>query len=163
MFGEHVMREDVTYLTKEGLQKIKEELEYLKTEKRAEISDRLEVAISHGDLSENADYDYAKQEQAFVEGRIKDLEYSLRRAEVIDHDGRNDKVRIGSTVTVVEPDYDDEPETYFIVGAHEADPSNGRISNESPIGQALLGAKLGQTVTAQVPAGEIQLKVTSIQ
>ncbi len=157
------MREDVTYLTKEGLQKIKEELEYLKTEKRAEISDRLEVAISHGDLSENADYDYAKQEQAFVEGRIKDLEDSLRRAEVIDHDGRNDKVRIGSTVTVVEPDYEDEPETYYIVGAHEADPSNGRISNESPIGRALLGAKKGQTVTVNVPAGEIQLKVSNIQ
>jgi transcription elongation factor GreA len=157
------MREDVTYITKEGLQKIKEELEYLKTDKRAEISERLEVAISHGDLSENADYDYAKQEQAFVEGRIKDLEDSLRRAEVIDHDGRNDKVRIGCTVTVVEPGSDDEPETYFIVGAHEADPSNGRISNESPIGHALLGAKLGQTVTVSVPAGEIQLKVTSIE
>jgi transcription elongation factor GreA len=157
------MREDVTYITKEGLQKIKEELEYLKTDKRAEISERLEVAISHGDLSENADNDYAKQEQAFVEGRIKDLEDSLRRAEVIDHDGRNDKVRIGCTVTVVEPGSDDEPETYFIVGAHEADPSNGRISNESPIGHALLGAKLGQTVTVSVPAGEIQLKVTSIE
>lgn len=157
------MREDVTYITKEGLQKIKEELEYLKTEKRAEISERLEVAISHGDLSENADYAYAKQEQAFVEGRIKDLEDSLRRAEVINHDGRNDKVRIGNTVTVVEPGFEDEPETYYIVGAHEADPSNGRISNESPIGRALLGAKKGQTVTAQVPAGEIQLKVTTIQ
>lgn len=158
-----IMREDVTYLTKEGLQKIKEELEHLKTEKRAEISERLEVAISHGDLSENADYAYAKQEQAFVEGRIKDLEDSLRRAEVIDHDGRNDKVRIGNTVTVVEPGFEDEPETYYIVGAHEADPSNGRISNESPIGRALLGAKKGQTVTAQVPAGEIQLKVTTIE
>lgn len=157
------MREDVTYITKEGLQKIKEELEYLKTEKRAEISDRLEVAISHGDLSENADYDYAKQEQAFVEGRIKDLEDSLRRAEVIENDGRNDKVRIGNTVTVVEPGFEDEPETYFIVGAHEADPSNGRISNESPIGHALLGAKLGQTVTVSVPAGEVQLKVTGIE
>lgn len=157
------MKEDVTYITKEGLQKIKEELEYLKTEKRAEISDRLEVAISHGDLSENADYDYAKQEQAFVEGRIKDLEDSLRRAEVINHDGRNDKVRIGSTVTVVEEGFEDEAETYYIVGAHEADPSNGRISNESPIGQALLGAKKGQKVTVNVPAGEIQLKVTSIE
>lgn len=157
------MREDVIYLTKEGLQKIKEELEYLKTEKREEISDRLEAAISHGDLSENADYDYAKQEQAFVEGRIKDLEDSLRRAEVIDHDGRNDKVRIGNTVTVVEPGLEDEPETYYIVGAHETDPSNGRISNESPIGRALLGAKKGQVVTIHIPAGEIQLKVTSIQ
>jgi transcription elongation factor GreA len=158
------MREDsVTYITKEGLEKIKEELKYLKTEKRSEISYRLEVAISHGDLSENADYDYAKQEQAFVEGRIKDLEDSLRRAEIIDHDGRNDKVRIGSTVTVVEEGFEDEPETYFIVGAHEADPSHGRISNESPIGQALLGAKKGQTITVVAPAGKIQLKVTSIQ
>lgn len=157
------MKEDVTYITKEGLQKIKEELEYLKNEKRAEISERLEVAISHGDLSENADYDYAKQEQAFVEGRIKDLEYSLRRAEIIDHDGRNDKVRIGSTVTVVEEGFEDEAETYYIVGAHEADPSNGRISNKSPIGRALLGARKGQTVTVDVPAGELQLKVTCIQ
>jgi transcription elongation factor GreA len=158
------MNEDnVTYITKEGLQKIKEELEILKTDKRAEVAARLEVAISHGDLSENADYDYAKQEQAFVEGRIKDLEYSLRRVEIIDHDGRNDKVRIGSTVTVVEKGYEDEAETYYIVGAHEADPSNGRISNESPIGHALLGAKKGQTIRVNAPAGEIHLKVTSIQ
>jgi transcription elongation factor GreA len=122
------MREDgVTYITKEGLQKIKEELEYLRNEKRAEISEKLEIAISHGDLSENADYAYAKQEQAFVEG------------------------------------FEDEAETYFIVGAHEADPSNGRISNESPIGRALLGAKLNQIVTVSAPAGEIQLKVTGIE
>jgi transcription elongation factor GreA len=87
----------------------------------------------------------------------------LRRAEIIDHDGRNDKVRIGSTVTVMEEGFEDEAETYYIVGAHEADPSNGRISNESPIGSALLGAKLGQTVTIHVPAGEIQLKVTGIE
>ncbi len=157
------MNDNITYITKEGLEKIKEELEFLKTDKRAEVAERLEVAISHGDLSENADYDYAKQEQAFVEGRIKDLEYSLRRVEIIDSDGRKDKVRIGSTVTVVEPGYEDEAETYYIVGAHEADPSNGRISNESPIGQALLGAKKGQTVTVNVPAGEIQLKVKSIK
>ena len=157
------MNDNITYITKEGLQKIKEELEILKTEKRAEVAERLEVAISHGDLSENADYDYAKQEQAFVEGRIKDLEYSLRRVEIIDSDGRKDKVRIGSTVTVVEPGYEDEAETYYIVGAHEADPTNGRISNESPIGHALLGAKKGQTVTVNVPAGEIKLKVTSIK
>lgn len=157
------MRDDnVIYLTKEGLEAIKSELETLKTVKRAEISHRLEVAISHGDLSENADYDYAKQEQAFVEGRIKDLEDSLRRAEIINHDGRTDKVRVGSTVTVVEEGFDDEPETYYIVGVHEADPGNGRISNESPIGSALLGAKVGQTVVARVPAGEIHLKVKEI-
>lgn len=157
------MNDNITYITKEGLQKIKEELEFLKTDKRAEVAERLEVAISHGDLSENADYDYAKQEQAFVEGRIKDLEYSLRRVEIIEHDGRNDKVRIGSTVTVVEEGYEDEAETYDIVGAHEADPSNGRISNESPIGHALLGAKKGQIVKVKTPAGIIELKVKSIE
>ena len=156
------MNDNITYITKEGLQKIKEELEFLKTDKRAEVAERLEAAISHGDLSENADYDYAKQEQAFVEGRIKDLEYSLRRVEIIEHDGRNDKVRIGSKVTVVEEGYDDEDETYDIVGAHEADPSNGRISNESPIGHALLGAKKGQIVKVKTPAGIIELKVKSI-
>ncbi|MDX1614653.1 MAG: transcription elongation factor GreA [Candidatus Promineifilaceae bacterium] len=157
------MNNRVTYVTEEGLRQIKEELEYLKNEKRAEISQRLEIAISHGDLSENADYDYAKQEQAFVEGRIQDLEESLRRAEIIENDGRVDKVRVGSTVTVVEEDFGDEPETYYIVGVHEADPGNGRISNESPIGRALLGAKVNQTVTAEVPAGQIRLKVTRIE
>lgn len=153
---------DVIYVTEEGLEKIRSELEYLKNERRAEISARLELAISHGDLSENADYDYAKQEQAFVEGRIKDLEDSLRRAQIIDHDGRNDKVRVGSTVTLVEEGYEDEEETYYIVGVHEADPANGRISNESPIGKALLGAKKGQTVNVDAPAGQMRFIVKSI-
>lgn len=153
---------DVIYVTEEGLEKIKSELEYLKNERRAEISDRLELAISHGDLSENADYAYAKQEQAFVEGRIKDLEDSLRRAQIIDHDGRNDKVRVGSTVTLAEQGFEDEEETYHIVGVHEADPANGRISNESPIGKALLGAKKGQTVTVDAPAGQMRFIVKSI-
>jgi transcription elongation factor GreA len=158
------MTEDsVVYITKEGLEKIEEELEFLKSERREEISERLEIAISHGDLSENADYDYAKQEQAFVEGRIKDLEDSLRRAEIIENDGRVDKVRVGSTVTVHEVGYEDEFEQYHIVGVHEADPGNGRISNESPIGQALLGAKVGQTVAADVPAGDIRLKIKKIE
>jgi transcription elongation factor GreA len=155
-------KDNVVYVTEEGIEKIKEELEFLKNERREEISQRLELAIAHGDLSENADYDYAKQEQAFVEGRIKDLEDSLRRAKVIENDGRTDKVRIGCTVTVVEEGYDDEPESYHIVGAHEADPSNGRISNESPIGRALLGAKAGQSVLVQAPAGEIRLVVKTI-
>jgi transcription elongation factor GreA len=158
------MNEDsVIYVTEEGLEKIKEELEHLKTEKREEISLRLELAISHGDLSENADYDYAKQEQAFIEGRIKDLEESLRRAEIIKKDGRVDKVRVGNSVTVVEEGFEGEPETYDIVGVHEADPGNGRISNESPIGRALLGAKVGQTVTALVPAGEIRFVIKKIR
>jgi transcription elongation factor GreA len=153
--------DSVVYLTAEGLAKIKEELEFLKNEKRAEIAGRLEDAIKHGDISENADYDYAKQEQAFVEGRIKDLEDSLRRARIIENNGPSDAVRIGSTVTVVE-DGIDEDECYHIVGVHEADPGNGRISNESPIGQALLGARVGQTVTVGVPAGQIRLRIKSI-
>jgi transcription elongation factor GreA len=137
-------------------------LEFLKNERRAEISDRLEVAISHGDLSENADYDYAKQEQAFVEGRIKDLEDSLRRAQIIDHDGRNDKVRVGSTVTLFEEGFEGEEETYYIVGVHEADPTNGRISNESPIGKALLGAKVGETVKVIAPGGLMRFTIKAI-
>jgi transcription elongation factor GreA len=153
----------VVYVTEEGLEKIKAELQFLKTERREEISHRLELAIAHGDLSENADYDYAKQEQAFVEGRIKDLEDSLRRAEVIENNGRADKVRVGCTVTVAEKGYEDEPESYFIVGIHEADPGNGRISNESPIGRALLGAKVGQVVTVHAPAGDIQMIVQGIE
>ena len=152
----------VVYVTKEGLEKIKEELDYLTNEKREENSLRLEEAISHGDLSENADYDYAKQEQAFTEGRIKDLEDSLRRAKIIEKDGRVDKVRVGNSVTVVEEGFEDQPETYDIVGVHEADPGNGRISNQSPIGRALLGAKVGQTVTAQVPAGQIRFVIKKI-
>jgi transcription elongation factor GreA len=153
---------NVIYVTKEGLEKIQSELEFLKKERREEISLRLEQAIAHGDLSENADYDYAKQEQAFVEGRILDLEDSLRRAQIIENNGQVDRVRVGNTVTVVEEGFDDEPETYYIVGVHEADPANGRISNESPIGRALLGSKVGQTVVAIVPAGEIRLNITSI-
>jgi transcription elongation factor GreA len=157
-----VKENDVIYVTEEGLDKIKSELEYLQNERREEISERLELAISHGDLSENADYDYAKQEQAFVEGRIKDLEDSLRRAQIIDHDGRNDKVRVGSTVTVAEEGFEDEEETYHIVGVHEADPTNGRVSNESPLGRALLGAKVGQQIKVNAPDGQIQFTVKAI-
>ena len=152
---------DVIYVTEEGLQTIKEELEYLKNVKRVEISDRLQAAISQGDLSENADYDYAKQEQAFLEGRIKDLEYSLRRAEVIKDNGPADRVRVGSTVTIAENGYDEE-ETYRIVGVHEADPANGLISNESPMGQALLGARVGSTVEVETPGGSVEFRVKSI-
>ena len=156
------MNNSVIYVTEEGLEKIKAELEILKNERRQEISERLELAISHGDLSENADYDYAKQEQAFVEGRIKDLEDSLRRAKIIEPDGRVDRVRVGNTVTVVEVDFEDEPESYHIVGVHEADPGSGRISNESPVGRALLGARVGDTVVAQVPAGEVRMIIKQI-
>lgn len=153
--------ENFIYLTEEGLVKIKEELEYLKTVRRDEISVKLQTAIAQGDLKENADYHAAKEEQGFTEMRIRDLEDSLRRAKIIQEVGPSDKVRVGSTVTVCEVGYD-ETETYYIVGAHEADPANGRISNESPIGSALLGAKIGQQVTALTPGGAITFEIKSI-
>lgn len=149
------------YVTHEGLQKIKEELAHLKTAKREELAKKLEIAIAQGDLKENADYHAAKEEQGFTEGRIRDLEDSLRRAVLIKETGPSDRVRVGSTVTVMDEEYGDE-ETYSIVGPHEANPSEGRISNQSPIGQALLGAKIGQTVVANSPAGEIRLQVQAI-
>lgn len=153
---------NAVYITEEGLEKIKEELKYLKEVKRLEISDRLEAAIAQGDLSENADYDYAKQEQGFMEGRIKDLEDTLRRAKVIQDRGPSDTVRVGSTVTIVE-DGMDETETYRIVGVEEAAPGDGLISNESPIGRALLGARVGQTVTVETPAGGLDLQIKAIK
>lgn len=152
---------DVVYVTEDGLQNIKDELEYLKTEKREEISAKLAAAVRQGDLKENADYHVTKEDQAFIEARIRDLEDSLRRVEVIKDVGPSDVVRVGHTVTVLEEDFD-EVETYHIVGAHEADPGNGRISNESPYGKALLGARKGQTVTVKTPAGEVRLQVQSI-
>jgi transcription elongation factor GreA len=151
----------VLYVTEEGLREIKSELEYLTTAKREEISGKLRAAITQGDLKENADYHSAKEEQAFIELRIRELENSLRRAKIIEDVGPSDVVRVGSTVTVVEEGYDDE-ETYHIVGAAEADPSNGRISNESPFGQALIGARTGQIVSAQTPAGSIRLRIKAI-
>lgn len=155
------MQENVVYVTEEGLEKIKEELEHLKSVKRPEISERLQAAISQGDLSENADYDYAKQEQAFLEGRIQDLEDTLRRAKVIKEGGPADRVRVGSTVTISENGYKGE-ETYRIVGVQEANPTEGLISNESPIGRALLGARVGDTVTVETPAGGLELEIKTI-
>ena len=153
---------NVVYLTEEGQQKINDELQYLKTTRREEISEKLQIAIRQGDLKENADYHDTKDEQGFIEGRIRDLEDSLRRSQIIEDPGPSDIVRVGSTVTVIEEGYDEE-ETYNIVGAHEADPSNGRISNESPIGRALLGARIGETVSAETPAGILQFVVQSIE
>ena len=156
-----MMQDEAFYITDEGLQKIKEELEFLRTAKREELAKKLEIAIAQGDLKENADYHAAKEEQGFTEGRIRDLEDALRRAVVIKETGPSDRVRVGSTVTVLDEEYGDE-ETYSIVGPHEANPSEGRISNQSPIGRALIGAKIGQIVVASSPAGEIRLQVQSI-
>ncbi|MDV7391621.1 transcription elongation factor GreA, partial [Arthrospira platensis SPKY1] len=150
-------------LTEEGYRQIEEELAQLKGPRRLEISAKLEAAIAQGDLKENADYHAAKEEQGFVEGRIRILEDSLRRAKIIADAGPRDVVRVGSTVVVSEEGYDDEVERYSIVGAHEADPANGRISNESPIGSALLGARKGDVVRVMTPGGEIRFTIHAIE
>jgi transcription elongation factor GreA len=155
------MEQDV-FLTSEGAEKLKAELEELKGPKRNEIAKRLRSAIQMGDLSENADYHKAKEDQGFMEGRIQELEYLLKNAKIIAvSEGPTDTVQVGSRVTVQEGDY--PTETYFLVGATEADPRNGRISNESPIGRVLLGGRVGDEVTASTPGGEIKLKILKIE
>ncbi len=157
-----IQENDYVYVTEEGLQKLKEELDLLTNVKREEVAIKLQTAIAQGDLKENADYHAAKEEQGFIEMRIKDIEDSLRRIKIIKDAGPSDVVRVGSTVTVFDEEFEEE-ETYYIVGAHEADPANGRISNESPYGQALIGAKKGQTVNVKTPGGQVRLKITSIK
>ena len=155
-------QENVMYITEEGLEKMKAELDELKNVRRLQLSERLREAIAQGDLSENADYHAAKEEQGFLEGRIRELENAVRRSKIIKDRGPSDVVRVGSTVTIVDDEYGDE-ERYRIVGVHEAAPTDGLISNESPIGQALLGAKVGQTVKVRTPAGEMRFKVKVIE
>ena len=142
-----------TYLTPEGKRKLEEELQLLMTTKRKELAERLNFAIKQGDLSENADYIAAKEEQAFLEGRIRTIEGMLRNVVLIE-DQTGGAVRIGSRVTVAEVGADD-PETFSIVGAAEADPLQGKISNESPLGKALLDRRVGDRVQVDAPAGEI--------
>jgi transcription elongation factor GreA len=154
--------EQEVYLTAEGEQKLKAELEDLKGRGRDELATRLRSAIQMGDLSENADYHKAKEDQGFLEGRIQELEYLLNKAIIIeDNMTPGDAVQVGSCVTVQEGDYPEE--TFYLVGANEADPRNGRISNESPIGSALLGARVGDMVTAKTPGGEIKLKILKVE
>ena len=153
---------DQPYLTSEGAERLRAELSQLKGQGREELAKRLRAAIQQGDLSENADYSKAKEDQAFLEGRIRELEYILHNAVIIEKpEGVQDVVTVGVQVTIQEEDY--PPDTYMLVGAKEADPRNGRISNESPIGRALIGKKVGDTVVAQTPAGEIRLKILKIQ
>jgi transcription elongation factor GreA len=149
------------YLTAEGAEKLRQELTYLKGEKRQELSTRLRVAIQQGDLSENADYIATKEEQGFVEGRILELEEILRDVVIIDNKNRKDVVDIGSRVTIQEEDFD--PETYHVVGPNEANPREGRISHESPIGQVLMGKKVNDVVSAKVPSGTIRFKILKIE
>jgi len=154
--------EKVVYLTYEGLKEREQELEYLKTEKRKEISEKIKVALGFGDLSENAEYDEAKNEQAEVELKIVRLEKMLKNAKIIDEeDISTDVVSMGIKVKVLDVDLDEE-EIYNIVGSEEADPMNNRISDESPVGKAILGAKIGDTVVVNSPNGEFELKILEI-
>src|SRR3954447_25395522 len=149
-------------MTQAGKEKLEQELEQLKTVKRKEVVERIKIARSFGDLSENSEYDSAKEEQAFVEGRITTLENMIRNAKIIEEDTTTDSVTLGKSVTFVElPDGDEE--TYNIVGSAEADPFEGKISNDSPIAKSLLGRKIGDEVTAQTPGGEMKVKITSIK
>ncbi len=150
------------YLTAEGAARLKTELENLKGPQRDEMARRLRSAIQMGDLSENADYHKAKEDQAFLEGRIRELEYLLKNAIiVVESNAQRDTVEVGVRVTIQEEN--EPPETYHLVGAKEADPKNGRISNESPIGRALIGHQVGDTVTASTPAGPINFKILGIE
>lgn len=157
------MAEKEVILTPEGLQKLEDELGHLKGVKRREVAERIKLAISYGDISENSEYEDAKNEQAFVEGRIMTLEKMLRNARVIrEADVATGIVSIGSTVRLKDIEFDEEVE-YTIVGSAEADPGSNRISNESPVGRSLLGQATGSKVEVNVPAGTIQFEILSIR
>lgn len=157
------MEEKTFPMTLDGKAKLEAELEELKVVKRKEIIERIKIARSFGDLSENSEYESAKDEQAFVEGRISTLENMIRHAVIIDDkDVAEDEVTLGRKVTFIELP-DGEEETYTIVGSAEADPLEAKISNESPIAVALLGKKLNDTVTVQSPGGEFDLKIVKIE
>lgn len=152
-----------SFLTREGYRKLQEELEYLRTQKRQEIADRLHEAMEGGELIENAEYEAAKNEQAFTEGRIKELEILLASARVIDEGVQAaDSIQVGSKVTIQE-EGSDANEVYTIVGAAEADPSDGLISNESPLGKALLNHKAGDRVQVDAPAGAFTITVVKVE
>ena len=149
------------YLTAEGAEKLKTELADLKGPQRTALAARLRDAIQMGDLSENADYHKAKEDQAFLEGRIQELEYTLSNAVIVDGTAPKDIVSVGMHVTVQEEGFD--PEMFYIVGAKEADPPNGKISNESPFGHALIDHKVGDVVEVETPGGKTRLKILKIE
>lgn len=155
--------EKVFPMTQAGKEKLEQEIDYLKSVKRKEVVERIKIARSFGDLSENSEYDSAKEEQAFVEGRITTLENMIRNAKIIEEgESAADAVMLGRSVTFVElPDGDEE--SYTIVGSAEADPFEGKISNDSPIAKSLMGKKVGDEVSVQTPGGEMQVRITSIK
>ncbi len=147
-------------LTEDGLKKLHEELKHLKEERRKEIIERIQEAISHGDLSENADYAQAKEEQAFIEGRIQELEDMIKNAEIIERTSNHNIVSIGSTVNVK---INGKDLKYTIVGSNEANPAAGKISNESLVGRSLLGSKVGQKVVVETTVGKTEYEIVSIE
>lgn len=149
-----------SYLTHEGFERLQKELDFLRTEKRSQVAERLRDALEGGELIENAELEAAKNEQSFVEGRIKELEILLSNAQLIDENHTTDTIQVGTKVKVCEEGYG--PEEYIIVGAAEADPRLGRISNESPLGKALLNKKAGDTVIVEAPGGEFEVEILSI-
>lgn len=153
---------DNKQLTEDGLKQLEEELEYLKTKKRKEVSEKIKVALGFGDLSENSEYDEAKNEQAQVEARIVSVENMLKNAIVIDESERDtSKVELGATVTIHDIEFDEDI-TYKIVGSTEADPDEGRLSDESPLGKSLMGKAEGEMIDVDAPAGVIQYKILKI-
>lgn len=157
------MMEKEVLLTHHGLQKLEEELDHLKSVKRREVAERIKVAISYGDISENSEYDDAKNEQAFIEGRIITLEKMLRNARIISqHEVDTGSIGIGSTVIIKDLEFGEVME-YTIVGTAEADPVENKISNESPVGRALLGRGIGDKIEVHVPVGAIQYEILEIK
>jgi transcription elongation factor GreA len=159
------MAERPTFLTFEGMQRIEQELDFLRTVRRQQVAHRLHEAMEGGDIQENAEYEDARNERAFVEGRILELETILSNAVLIEErSGPSDSVGLGSHVTVVEVDGSEgDPEQYHVVGSAEADPVAGRISNESPLGRVLMGAQVGDVVTVNAPDGLINFKIVAIE
>ena len=150
------------YITEEGMRALREELEHLRTEGREQVAQRIGDAKADGDISENAGYDEAKNQQAFLEGRIMELEQRLKRAVVIqNHDTPADRVDLGRSVTIREVGFDDQ-ETYLVVGSAEANPSKGRISNESPMGKSLMGKQIGDHVLVTTPSGELEFEIVLV-
>jgi transcription elongation factor GreA len=150
-----------SFLTQEGYDKLQEELKYLRSVKRQEVADRLHEAMDGGELIEDAEYEAAKNEQAFVEGRIQELEILLANARVIEENTKKDTVQVGAKVTIQEDGQD--PEEYTIVGPVEARPRNGRISNESPLGRALMDHRAGDDVEVEAPGGSFVVRILKVR
>ena len=152
--------EKPVYVSADGLRKLQAELEELRTTKRTEVAERIHAAMEFGDFTENSELEQAKNDQAFLEGRIMTLEQQVKNAQIIDEKSHHDKVEIGSHVVV---EAEGSKDSYVIVGSAEAAPAEGRISNESPVGKALMGHRAGETVRLVVPAGAVEMKILTVR